>query len=47
MDQALPLTYTAFLAGRRLTGGPLQEVAVGVLRALQAQPPCLNSPAIL
>ena len=38
MDQAMPLTYTAFLEGRRLTSGPLHEVAVAVLRAQQAQP---------
>jgi len=38
MDQTLPLTYTAFLEGRRLTSGPLHEVAVAVLRAQQAQP---------
>ena len=34
----MPLTYTAFLEGRRLTSGPLHEVAVAVLRAQQAQP---------
>lgn len=34
----MPLTYTAFLEGRRLTTGPLHEVAVAVLRAQQAQP---------
>ena len=33
MDAAMPLTYTAFLDGRRLTTGPLHEVAVAVLRA--------------
>jgi uncharacterized protein len=38
MDQAMPPTYTAFLAGRRLTTGPLHEVAVAVLRAQQVQP---------
>lgn len=38
MSQALPLTYTAFLEGRRLTTGPMHEVAVAVLRAQQAQP---------
>jgi hypothetical protein len=38
MDQPIPLIYTAFLAGRRLTAGPLHEVAVAVLRAQQAQP---------
>lgn len=38
MDQALPPTYTGFLEGRRLTSGPLHEVAVAVLRAQQAQP---------
>ena len=32
------LTYTAFLDGRRLTSGPLHEVAVAVMRAQQAQP---------
>ena len=34
----MPLTYTAFLDGRRLTCGPLHEIAVAVLRAQQAQP---------
>ncbi len=34
----MPPTYTAFLDGRRLTTGPLHEVAVAVLRAHQAQP---------
>ena len=34
----MPITYTAFLDGRRLTCGPLQEVAVAVLRAQQARP---------
>ena len=34
----MPLTYTAFLDGRRLATGPLHEVAVAVLRAQQAQP---------
>ncbi len=34
----MPLTYTAFLDGRRLTSGPLHEVAVAVLRAQQAEP---------
>jgi len=29
----MPFTYTAFLEGRRLTTGPLHEVAVAVLRA--------------
>jgi hypothetical protein len=38
MDQVMPLTYTAFLEGRRLTTGPLHEVAVAVLRAQQGQP---------
>jgi uncharacterized protein len=38
MDEAMPLTYTAFLEGRRLTTGPLREVAVAVLRAQKAQP---------
>jgi hypothetical protein len=38
MNQAMPLSYTAFLDGRRLTTGPLHEVAVTVLRAQQAQP---------
>jgi hypothetical protein len=37
MDQGMPLTYTAFLEGRRLTSGPLHEVAVAILRAHQAQ----------
>ena len=34
----MPLTYTAFLDGHRLITGPLHEVAVAVLRSLQAQP---------
>ena len=34
----MPHTYTAFLEGRRLTAGPLHEVAVAVLRAQKAQP---------
>ena len=34
----MPLTHTAFLEGRRLTAGPLYEVAVAVLRAQQAHP---------
>ena len=34
----MPPTYTAFLDGRRLTSGPLHEVAVAVLRSQQAQP---------
>ena len=34
----MPLTYSAFLGGRRLTSGPLHEVAVAVLRAQQAEP---------
>ena len=36
----MPLTYTAFLEGRRLATGPLHEVAVAVLvlRAQNAQP---------
>jgi hypothetical protein len=38
MDQAVLLTYTVFLEGRRLATGPLHEVAVAVLRAQQAQP---------
>ena len=38
MDQAVPLTYTAFVEGRRLATGPLHEVAVAVLRAQRAQP---------
>ena len=38
MEQAKPLTYTAFLDGNRLTTGPLHEVAVAVLRSQQAQP---------
>jgi len=38
MELAMPPTYTAFLDGRRLTTGPLHEVAVAVLRAHQAQP---------
>jgi uncharacterized protein len=38
MEQATPLTYTAFWAGRRLGNGPLHELALAVLRAQQAQP---------
>src|SRR5437764_15466106 len=38
MEQAAPLTYTSFLKGRRLATGPLQEVAVAVLRAQRAHP---------
>ena len=38
MDEALPITYTAFLDGRRLATGPLHEVAVAVLRAQHARP---------
>jgi hypothetical protein len=38
MGQATPLTYTAFLKGRRLASGPLQEVAVVVERAQRAHP---------
>jgi len=38
MDQATPLTYTAFMDGRRLAIGPLHEVAVAALRARQTQP---------
>jgi hypothetical protein len=38
MNEALPITYTAFLDGRRLATGPLSEVAVAVLRAQQTQP---------
>ena len=38
MDQAVPITHTAFVEGRRLATGPLHEVAVAVLRAQQAQP---------
>lgn len=38
MDSVAPLIYTAFLAGRRLSSGPLHEVAVAVLRAQQAHP---------
>ncbi len=34
----MPITYTAFLEGRRLATGPLHEVAVAVLRAQQARP---------
>ena len=34
----MPLNYTAFLDGRRVTSGPLHEVAVAVLRTQQAQP---------
>ena len=35
MDLTNPITYTAFLDGRRLSAGPLHEVAVAVLRAQQ------------
>jgi hypothetical protein len=38
MNEAMPITYTAFLDGRRLATGPLHEVAVAVLRSQQAQP---------
>lgn len=38
MDQAIPLTYTAFLDGRRVATGSLQEVAVAVLRLQLMQP---------
>jgi uncharacterized protein len=38
MDDTTPTTHTAFLDGRRLTTGPLHEVAVAVLRAQQAHP---------
>ena len=38
MDQAIPLTYTAFLDGRRVATGSLQEVAVAVLREQLTQP---------
>lgn len=38
MEQAIEQTYTAFLEGRHLATGPLNEVAVAVLRAQQAQP---------
>jgi len=38
MEQAAPLTYTAFLKGRRLATGPLQEVAVAVARAKRTHP---------
>lgn len=34
----MPLTYTAFLEGRRLATGPLHEVAAAVWRAQQAHP---------
>ena len=34
----MPITYTAFLDGRRLASGTLREVAVVVLRSQQAQP---------
>ena len=38
MDQAIPITHTAFLEGRLLATGPLHEVAVAVLRAQKTQP---------
>ena len=38
MEQTKPLNYTVFLDGRRLTTGPLHEVAVAVLRSQQAHP---------
>ena len=38
MGQSIPLTYTAFIGGRRLASGPLHEIAVAVLHAQQAQP---------
>ena len=38
MEQAMPLTYTAFLKGRRLASGPLQEVALAVVWARRAHP---------
>lgn len=37
MNQLMPITYTAFLEGRRLASGPMHEVAVAVLRAQLAQ----------
>ena len=37
MNQLMPITYTAFLEGRRLATGPMHEVAVAVLRAQLAQ----------
>ena len=37
MDPTNPITHTAFLEGRRLSTGPLHEVAVAVLRAQQDQ----------
>ena len=37
MHEPVPITYTAFLDGRRLATGPLHEVAVAVLRAQQAR----------
>lgn len=38
MDPSSTPLYTAFLEGRRLSTGPLDEVAIAVLRAQQAQP---------
>lgn len=38
MNTAKPLSYTAFLDGRRLTSGTLHEVAMVVLGAQRAQP---------
>jgi hypothetical protein len=38
MDQTPPLIYTAFMDERRLTTGPLHEVAVAVFRVQQTQP---------
>ena len=38
MNETMPITYTAFLDGRRLATGPLHEVAVAVLHSQQARP---------
>lgn len=38
MNQDMQRTHTAFLEGRRLTTGPLGEVALAALRAQQAHP---------
>ncbi len=38
MNPTDPITYTSFLDGRRLSAGPLHEVAVAVLRAQQDHP---------
>ncbi|MDO9406598.1 MAG: DUF2239 family protein [Polaromonas sp.] len=37
MEPIIPVTFTAFLDGRRVATGPLNEVAVAVLRAQEKQ----------